>query len=194
MLEPLRSAIYAFKTDFVVAGWIARLKPSESRRRRRDCGRRLPETDDPRFRRQADRHQGVTQPIDVLMDLEPRSDETKALPGRGYDHHSVSGPCWRGGGEKSRWRRHRFLCCGRTGRSASSWPRPFCRKHDQACRLRHLFLRTGAADADQRRPVAVFGGAEGPARRRDEYVANDQGVVALRAVKRAVRRRRWCGR
>ncbi|MGY4498578.1 hypothetical protein ACVWYH_002509 [Bradyrhizobium sp. GM24.11] len=29
MLEPLRSAIYAFKTDFVVAGWVARLQPSE---------------------------------------------------------------------------------------------------------------------------------------------------------------------
>ena len=29
MLEPLRSAIYAFKTDFVVAGWVARLKPNE---------------------------------------------------------------------------------------------------------------------------------------------------------------------
>jgi len=29
MLQPLRSSIYAFKTDFVVAGWIARLKPNE---------------------------------------------------------------------------------------------------------------------------------------------------------------------
>jgi CHASE1-domain containing sensor protein len=29
MLEPLRSSIYAFKTDFVVAGWVARLKPTE---------------------------------------------------------------------------------------------------------------------------------------------------------------------
>src|ERR1700757_5213281 len=29
MLQPLRSSIYAFKTDFVVAAWIARLKPSE---------------------------------------------------------------------------------------------------------------------------------------------------------------------
>ncbi len=29
MLEPLRSSIYAFKTDFVVAAWIARLKPDE---------------------------------------------------------------------------------------------------------------------------------------------------------------------
>src|ERR1700723_2041565 len=29
MLQPLRTSIYAFKTDFVVAGWIARLKPAE---------------------------------------------------------------------------------------------------------------------------------------------------------------------
>ena len=29
MLQPLRASIYAFKTDFVVAGWIARLKPNE---------------------------------------------------------------------------------------------------------------------------------------------------------------------
>ena len=31
MLQPLRSSIYAFKTDFVVASWIARLKPDELR-------------------------------------------------------------------------------------------------------------------------------------------------------------------
>src|SRR5262249_44612551 len=29
MLEPLRSSIYAFKTDFVIAGWVARLRPDE---------------------------------------------------------------------------------------------------------------------------------------------------------------------
>ena len=29
MLQPLRSSIYAFKTDFVVAAWIARLRPDE---------------------------------------------------------------------------------------------------------------------------------------------------------------------
>src|ERR1700735_344033 len=29
MLEPLHSSIYAFKTDFVVATWIARLRPQE---------------------------------------------------------------------------------------------------------------------------------------------------------------------
>jgi CHASE1-domain containing sensor protein len=31
MLQPLRSSIYAFKTDFVVASWIARLQPDELR-------------------------------------------------------------------------------------------------------------------------------------------------------------------
>src|SRR5579872_3220027 len=29
MLQPLRASIYAFKTDFVVASWIARLQPNE---------------------------------------------------------------------------------------------------------------------------------------------------------------------
>src|ERR1700692_2101947 len=27
MLEPLHSSIYGFKTDFVIAGWVARLQP-----------------------------------------------------------------------------------------------------------------------------------------------------------------------
>src|SRR5947199_6388610 len=29
MLQPLRASIYAFKTDFLVAAWIARLNPNE---------------------------------------------------------------------------------------------------------------------------------------------------------------------
>src|SRR3954463_1022676 len=29
MLQPLRSSIYTFKTDFVVASWVARLRPDE---------------------------------------------------------------------------------------------------------------------------------------------------------------------
>ena len=48
MLEPLRSAIYAFKTDFVVAGWVARLKPNElAAGGGRDRERRLPQSADP---------------------------------------------------------------------------------------------------------------------------------------------------
>lgn len=90
MLEPLRSAIYAFKTDFVVAGWVARLKPNEL----------LPAEDaiasagfpNPQIRTYDDKPidlAKVTQPIDVLMDLEPRSNETKALPGRSYEQDQV---------------------------------------------------------------------------------------------------------
>ena len=49
MLQPLRSSIYAFKTDFVVASWIARLQPNELEVGARRVGkRRLPESDDPR--------------------------------------------------------------------------------------------------------------------------------------------------
>ncbi len=85
MLEPLRSAIYAFKTDFVVAGWIARLQPSE-----------LPAAQaaiaaagfpNPVIRGYDDKPLDpaqLTGPVDVLMDLEPRSDVTKQLPGRSY--------------------------------------------------------------------------------------------------------------
>lgn len=90
MLEPLRSAIYAFKTDFVVAGWVARLKPNElvpAQAAIASAG--FP---NPKIRTYDDKPidlAGVTQPIDVLMDLEPRSNETRALPGRSYDQDPV---------------------------------------------------------------------------------------------------------
>ena len=51
MLEPLRSSIYAFKTDFVVAGWIARLKPNDLATASKELAqRRISQSDDPRFR------------------------------------------------------------------------------------------------------------------------------------------------
>ena len=50
MLEPLHSSIYAFKTDFVVASWIARLEPNElDAAPRRACGRRISKSRDPRL-------------------------------------------------------------------------------------------------------------------------------------------------
>ncbi|MBR0989533.1 CHASE domain-containing protein [Bradyrhizobium japonicum] len=91
MLEPLRSAIYAFKTDFVVAGWIARLKPDElTAAQTAIAGAGFP---NPTIRTYDDKpiNPEITQPIDVLLDLEPRSDETKALPGRSYDQDPVRG-------------------------------------------------------------------------------------------------------
>ncbi|MBR0957995.1 CHASE domain-containing protein [Bradyrhizobium japonicum] len=90
VLEPLRSAIYAFKTDFVVAGWIARLKPNElAAAQAAIAGAGFP---NPQIRSYDDKPINpaeITQPIDVLMDLEPRSNETKTLPGRSYDQDPI---------------------------------------------------------------------------------------------------------
>jgi two-component sensor histidine kinase len=93
MLKPLRSSIYAFKTDFVVAGWIARLKPSEF-----DAARGELTSDGfsrPTIRRFDDSPLdtgSLDKPVDVLMDVEPRNAETMALPGRSFDQHPVLGP------------------------------------------------------------------------------------------------------
>ena len=93
MLKPLRSSIYAFKTDFVVAGWIARLKPSEF-----DAARGELASDGfshPTIRRFDDAPLdtgSLDRPVDVLMDVEPRNAETMAFPGRSIDQHPVLGP------------------------------------------------------------------------------------------------------
>ena len=93
MLKPLRSSIYAFKTDFVVAGWVARLKPSEF-----DAARGELASDGfshPTIRRFDDSpldNGSLDQPVDVLMDVEPRNAETIAFPGRSFDQHPVLGP------------------------------------------------------------------------------------------------------
>jgi two-component sensor histidine kinase len=93
MLQPLRSSIYAFKTDFVVAGWVARLKPSEldaARAELASAGFPNPAIrnfdDTPLDTRSLDKS------IDVLMDLEPRNAETMILGGRSFDQHPVLGP------------------------------------------------------------------------------------------------------
>ena len=93
MLQPLRSSIYAFKTDFVVAAWIARLKPSEldaAQAELKQAG--FP---NPTIRDFDDRPldlKAIDRPINVLMDLEPRTPETNGLAGRAPDDHSVVGP------------------------------------------------------------------------------------------------------
>ena len=93
MLQPLRSSIYAFKTDFVVAGWIARLQPNELESARAELA--TAGFPNPTIRRFDDSQldtQSLDRPIDVLMDLEPRNDETKALAGRSFDEAPVLGP------------------------------------------------------------------------------------------------------
>jgi two-component sensor histidine kinase len=93
MLQPLRASIYAFKTDFVVAGWIARLRPDEleaAHAELANAGFSNPEIrsydDSPRDIRTID------QPIDVLMDVEPRDARTMAFVGRSFDQNPILGP------------------------------------------------------------------------------------------------------
>jgi two-component sensor histidine kinase len=92
MLQPLRSSIYAFKTDFVVAGWIARLKPSELDAARAELASAgFP---NPAIRNFYDRPldtRSLDKPVDVLMDVEPRNAETMAFAGRSFDQQPILG-------------------------------------------------------------------------------------------------------
>jgi len=93
MLQPLRSAIYAFKTDFVVAAWIARLKPTELDAAQRELANES--FADPKIRDFDDQPldlKAIDKPVNVLMDIEPRTAETVTLPGRVLDGHSIVGP------------------------------------------------------------------------------------------------------
>jgi two-component sensor histidine kinase len=93
MLEPLRSSIYAFKTDFVVAGWIARLKPGDLDAARGELlsagfsNATIRNYDDKPLDRR-----GIDKPLDVLMDVEPRNTETREFPGRALDQDPIIGP------------------------------------------------------------------------------------------------------
>jgi two-component sensor histidine kinase len=93
MLQPLRSSIYTFKTDFVVASWIARLKPNELEAARAELASAgFPNPTIRRFDDQPLDPQSLDQPLDVVMDVEPRNAETMAGPGRCYNQHPILGP------------------------------------------------------------------------------------------------------
>jgi two-component sensor histidine kinase len=93
MLQPLRSSIYAFKTDFVVASWIARLQPNELDSARAElaaAGFANPTIRD--FDDQPLDTRAIDKPIDVLMDVEPRNGQTAGFPGRALEGSPVLGP------------------------------------------------------------------------------------------------------
>jgi two-component sensor histidine kinase len=93
MLQPLRSSIYAFKTDFVVAGWVARLKPDELQAAQAELA--SAGFSNPKIRTADDKPldpRAVDRPIDVLMDVEPRNAETMGFPGRSLDQDPTLGP------------------------------------------------------------------------------------------------------
>jgi two-component sensor histidine kinase len=93
ILQPLRSAIYAFKTDFVLASWIARLKPDQLDAAQAELKREgfskpiIRDYDDQPLDLKA-----IDKPVDVLMDIEPRNPETIGFPGRVLDQDSIIGP------------------------------------------------------------------------------------------------------
>jgi len=93
MLQPLRSSIYAFKTDFVIASWIARLQPNElpaARAELASAGFSNPTIRD--IEGKPLDMQSLDRPVDVLMDVEPRSAETMTYPGLTFDRHPILGP------------------------------------------------------------------------------------------------------
>jgi two-component sensor histidine kinase len=93
MLQPLRASIYAFKTDFVVASWVARLQPNELESARAELASAgFP---NPAIRDVDEKPldtRSLDTPIDVVMDVEPRSTQTMAFPGRFLNRSPVLGP------------------------------------------------------------------------------------------------------
>ena len=93
MLQPLRASIYAFKTDFVVAGWIARLQPGELDAAHAELQRAgFPNPTIRDFKDAPLDARALTGPVDVLMDVEPRTEETMVFAGRAFDDQPILGP------------------------------------------------------------------------------------------------------
>ena len=119
------------------------------------------------------------------MDLEPRSPDTMGVPGRAYDQHSVIGPM--------------LVQAMADGKPVASDPIPLLRKDGPVgLALAAPVLQEGSNEAagfvtfsyelaplmltnDDRSLFSVV--LKDPRDANDEFVANDQGVVTLRAVK-----------
>ncbi len=92
-LVPLRSSIYAFKTDFVVVGWIPRVPLSELNQIQSDL--KSAGFPNPVLRNADDQpieQAKLSGPATVLMDVEPQNDETKTFVGRVFNNSPVLAP------------------------------------------------------------------------------------------------------
>jgi two-component sensor histidine kinase len=186
MLQPLRSSIYAFKTDFVVASWIARVKPSElatAQAELKRAGFANPVIRD--FDDQPLDIKAIDKPINVLMDLEPRNPDTVGVPGRSYDQHSVIGPM--------------LAKAMADGKPVASDPIPLLRQNGPVgIALAAPVLQEGTGETagfvtfsyelaplmlvnDDRSLFSVV--LKDPRDPNDEFVANEQGAVTLRPVR-----------
>jgi two-component sensor histidine kinase len=185
MLQPLRSSIYAFKTDFVVAAWIARLKPDEldaAQAELKRAGFRNPTIRD--FADQPLDLKAIDKPINVLMDLEPRTPETDSLAGRALDHHSVIGPM--------------LAKAMADGKPVASDPVPLLRQNGPVgVVLAAPVFQDGASEVAgfvtfsydlaplmlANDDLSLFSVAlKDPRDANDELLANDQGTITSRAV------------
>ncbi|HEX7789857.1 MAG TPA: HWE histidine kinase domain-containing protein [Afipia sp.] len=91
-LQPLRTSIYAFKTDFVVASWIARVPRSAFAQVQTDL--RNGGLPNPVLRSSDDSPLNLAtlpDPANVLMDVEPQNNETRPFVGRVLDGYPIVG-------------------------------------------------------------------------------------------------------
>jgi len=92
-LVPLRSSIYAFKTDFVVVGWIPRVPLSELAQVQSDL--KAAGFPNPVLRNADDSlldQSKLTPPAIVLMDVEPQNDQSRAFVGRVFNNSASLAP------------------------------------------------------------------------------------------------------
>jgi two-component sensor histidine kinase len=183
MLQPLRASIYAFKTDFVVASWIARLKPSELGEAETEL--KSAGFANPTIRDFDDRPLDIkAKPVNVLMDLEPRNPDTVGLPGRALDRHSIVGPM--------------LAQATVAGKPVASDPIPLLRRNGPiGVVLAAPVSQEGSTELagfvtfsyelaplmlanDDRSLFSVV--LKDPRGSNDEFVANDSGVVTSRAL------------
>ena len=186
MLQPLRSAIYAFKTDFVVAAWIARLKPNElsaAEAELKAAGFTNPSIRD--FDDQPLDLKALDRPINVLMDVEPRNQETLSIPGRAFDRHSVVGPMLaRAMAEAKPVASDPIPLLRQNGPVGVALAAPVFQEHASepagfitfSYELSSLMLTN---DDTSLFSVAL----KDPRDSNDEFIANEQGVVTSRAVR-----------
>ncbi|KWV44776.1 histidine kinase [Bradyrhizobium macuxiense] len=186
MLQPLRSAIYAFKTDFVVAAWIARLKPNElgaAEAELKAAGFTNPSIRD--FDDQPLDLKALDRPINVLMDVEPRNQETLSIPGRAFDRHSVVGPMLaRAMAEAKPVASDPIPLLRQNGPVGVALAAPVFQEHASepagfitfSYELSSLMLTN---DDSSLFSVAL----KDPRDSNDEFIANEQGVVTSRAVR-----------
>jgi two-component sensor histidine kinase len=186
MLQPLRASIYAFKTDFVVAAWIARLKPSELDAARAELAHAgFPNTTIRSYDDRPRDTSALDHPIDVVMDVEPRNPQTMSFPGRSLDQNPNLGPM--------------FARAMAQGKPVASDPVPLLREHGpMGLVLAAPVLQDGASSpaagfvtfSYELAPLMLTNDdlslfsvvLRDPRNSSNELIANDQGVVSSRTV------------